>query len=541
MMDFVFNTMKFVFKMQWLSALSLNGFLCFTRFFTLCNESQRGLVVEVDDDDASTGGEFSAFQVLQMPTTLTGYSAFWSILLHASNNDVVTECISFLTDLCENLAPELTDALGSVRGQCLEICFGHMRRLLAENDTGRTDRCISLLEALLSRSEALSTYGLTSHHARLRSDLLTVSMKGLQQEWPAQRFRSNMSVWELRVSTGTQANLNPDQIRIIRKGIDIPFACNARTLTEAGVATGDLIQLSKRPPPPKPKAMLVDPHTGEMVAGFRNIVASWFQTHGENGSMTRQQCASFIRETRKDSCQWDDPRITAIFMQFDTLQDDELTERDFCSIYHVKASTHQGQRVVWDNLQAQGWGHDLKRKAEIYEHPSPSEENAKKVLLPRYLLGTRPEYFDLLVRLLDLGGNTMERVWALLGSLPTQQHVLDGLSSLTSITEEGDGWEGLLDPSSTFRLLYALEVVTAQVHAAAPTTSLGLRWREAFLSKGGLQHIHSLLTTKAASALVSQLHTQCVATLLELEEHFIRSTLPAELQPEPEPEPEPEP
>ena len=67
------------------------------------------------------------------------------------------------------------------------------------------------------------------------------------------------------------------------------------------------------------------------------------------------------------------------FKQFDTDQDDMLTEEDFVGIYKSKAQTHRGQHVVWENLDSQGWGHDLRPKSGL-----PARRKKQGESSPRY-------------------------------------------------------------------------------------------------------------------------------------------------------------
>ena len=49
----------------------------------------------------------------------------------------------------------------------------------------------------------------------------------------------------------------------------------------------------------------------------------------------------------------------------------------------------------------------------------------------------------------------MERVWQLLSTLPTQPALSQGLSSLATISDDGEGWATLLDPEPREPLILA--------------------------------------------------------------------------------------
>ena len=96
----LFTTKMATMPKGWFGSVSKEGFICLMRFFIIANETLEGLV-RLGVADANMDGEF-AFHILKMPTTLQGYECFWSILLHASDDTVVTECVSLLNSIHEN-------------------------------------------------------------------------------------------------------------------------------------------------------------------------------------------------------------------------------------------------------------------------------------------------------------------------------------------------------------------------------------------------------------------------------------------------------
>lgn len=535
----------------WYERVTPEGFKCFTRFYILANESLNN-VVRVGVAEANYGAEF-AFQLLKDPPTLQGADCLWRILLHASSDKVVRLCTKLLNDTHESLASEMMSALGDIRRRYIDTCMSHLKRQLVESDTRGVGRCVALLETLISRSEMNGTCGLKSHRSRLRSEDLQIRFNNLIKasilpQKLNRTVQTNMTVWDLRVMLAEEATtVMPEQIRLLAKSKEISFTANTKTLAQVGLQDTEVVSINMRKPPPKPKALLVD-SAKQMVPVFKDIVQSWFREFAPSGMMTRQECAAFIRSCRNDTCQWDDARIQAVYREYDTDNDDLLREEDFVRIYQTKASTYAGQQVVWDNLESRGWGYDLNRKAEVYI-ADPEEDERQKLLLPRYLLIQNADHFDLLLQLLDLGGETLEKVWGLVMNLPTQEAVLNGLTDLSSVSDDGHGWAVLLDPHSPFRLLYALQVVGSLIHIgdrdvgdSVPAAVHAARdWHKLFLSKGGFQHVHSLVMTGAAAPLQSSLHRQCIATLLRVERHFVLGALTSDalcIQAQCEPEPE---
>ena len=538
---------------EWLTQITVEGFSCFTRFFILANEDS-GALVRIGGSEGAGGtgavrGEF-AFQLLKLPETIEGIDCLWGILLHAEQNDVEKDCVALLNSVHESLSPDLMPIIGSIREAYVATCMGYMRQLLADGNTRAVRRCVVLLETLTGASEVNGTCGLRSHRGRLRAESIPITcvnnIQGTQSPQKSERVvRGNMNVWDLRVAIGVSVKTHPEQIRLFRKGREILFTRNAETLDEIGMRSNEIISINKRPPPAKSRARLLD-GKGEMVEGFRDIVAEWYERFSMMGRMTRQDCAGFIRGCRGDTCQWDDARVQAIFKEFDTDHDDILLEEDFLRIYKLKAENPRGQHVVWENLEMQGWGHDLKRKSLVYEQDSAAEEE-QRLLLPRHIISLSEDYFELLFQMLSLGGDTMHRVWNLLMRLPTNPTVLDAISSLSAIDDDNAGWETLLDPTSTFRLLYALQITEAFMQAGGeaseePEQPVGVDqkdpaaeregmwhvWRQQFLDKGGFKHMHTLLMSRDTSQLASSLHKQCVASLLNVVRFFVLGALVSE-------------
>lgn len=107
----------------------------------------------------------------------------------------------------------------------------------------------------------------------------------------------------------------------------------------------------------------------EMAARVRSIVISWFEKHSTDGRMSREQCAAFVRSCRHDQCQEDDERIVQLFASHDSNADGYLSLKDFLSIYREKARDPKGMQVVWQNLNAQGFGPDLRPKLKPQHEP----------------------------------------------------------------------------------------------------------------------------------------------------------------------------
>lgn len=76
---------------------------------------------------------------------------------------------------------------------------------------------------------------------------------------------------------------------------------------------------------------------------------------------------------------------------------------------------------------------------------------------PKYLVAQNQEYFEMLLTLLAMGQSELvEPVWGLLEKLPVNSKLHDDIKDLRGTDQ---GWDSLLDPHSTAKLLYSLKII----------------------------------------------------------------------------------
>ncbi len=88
---------------------------------------------------------------------------------------------------------------------------------------------------------------------------------------------------------------------------------------------------------------------------------------------------------------------------------------------------------------------------------------------PRVILTSNPDNFSMLSKLLSAPADVAAKAWDLLMTLPTNPVIQSGIASISapaSVTDDGTAaagvavpWNTLIDTSSPFRLLYALQIV----------------------------------------------------------------------------------
>jgi len=177
---------------------------------------------------------------------------------------------------------------------------------------------------------------------------------------------------------------------------------------------------------------------------------------------------------------------------------------------------------------------------------SPAAENAAQApaMTPACLLVATAANFDALFRLLALEDEVSSRTWQLLMNLPTDSRMVDGLHAIADAPldngemQDGSGaavptnWQALLDPTSSFKLLYALQVVDMLIfceggsppaHAGGGFADEGSAgrsaWCAAFTAHGGVSHFIHILTSYNTALLDKARgpqRTACLALLLNL-------------------------
>eukprot|EP01087_Luapelamoeba_hula_P004813 TRINITY_DN1477_c2_g1_i2.p1 TRINITY_DN1477_c2_g1~~TRINITY_DN1477_c2_g1_i2.p1 ORF type:complete len:2138 (-),score=282.67 TRINITY_DN1477_c2_g1_i2:109-6522(-) len=143
--------------------------------------------------------------------------------------------------------------------------------------------------------------------------------------------------------------------------------------------------------------------------------------------------------------------------------------------------------------------------------PPPQETR----LCPSTILSAQ-QYFEQLFELLNLDAFTAQMAWDLLMCLPTNSKLLQELRTFQSATYSAPVWSELLNPSSTFKLLYALQIVESEV-----TNEEGAKWCEGFVAQGGVSHLlHIFMSTDFLDEEKGSKRIVCLALLLKLANYF---------------------
>ncbi|PRP88236.1 ubiquitin domain-containing protein [Planoprotostelium fungivorum] len=137
---------------------------------------------------------------------------------------------------------------------------------------------------------------------------------------------------------------------------------------------------------------------------------------------------------------------------------------------------------------------------------------------------SKPENFDVLFSVLALGGTGAQLSWDLLMLLPTNVHSRSAITNLSLDTPPQ--WGQLLNASSTYALLYSLQIVVSLLEEREDDSSEDVEakkeWRERFLSLGGLKYLFSvLLENNFDDAEKGPKRKICLRVLLDIISSFI--------------------
>jgi hypothetical protein len=123
---------------------------------------------------------------------------------------------------------------------------------------------------------------------------------------------------------------------------------------------------------------------------------------------------------------------------------------------------------------------------------------------PRTILFTNQDFVDQFFELFQLqhptaGPSIHQKVWEIVMLLPTNPKMLKRFYSL----EEKPAWSTLLDPNSTFQLLYALQIVESILLEESDDVAEKKErdeWANRFVALGGFQHVFQIFIQRQPDA-----------------------------------------
>ena len=162
--------------------------------------------------------------------------------------------------------------------------------------------------------------------------------------------------------------LAPKYLKISKNSNVIKDTENGITLGELGFATGEnLIAEKNEIKEVVPTADLIV--NGKLSDKAFKIFNEWFDMYSnEDGQMTKETCALFIKGCTGEPATPNDDRIAGLFKQYDGNQDGFIERHEFLAFYEFSAKSKPS--TVRENLAKHNIRPDLKKLSEIKEEES---------------------------------------------------------------------------------------------------------------------------------------------------------------------------
>lgn len=208
-----------------------------------------------------------------------------------------------------------------------------------------------------------------------------------------------------------------------------------------------------------PQAPLIG-SDGELTPAARRIFSEWYDRFCDaNGDFTKEGAARFIQACCGDLPAVNDNRITGLFQAYDADGDGKMQKEEFL-VFYTTCSRGEKATTVRENLRAFNVRPDLKKLSEVEDEATAVVEE-----LPRYFIPRHQDHFDQLMSLLDGKDKELaEQAWELIQMLATNLQLYRQVLQLEIAKEAGSesvDWTKFFDKSSSYRLLYSLQIVQA--------------------------------------------------------------------------------
>lgn len=392
----------------------------------------------------------------------------WTLGLHCEREDVAPRVINFLIkahlSLGEALRASRPEVLKSLIHRCMSIL-----RSEDGKDPRLARRVIDILKNLVHETEVRGTGDVLPHGALQKGEALAplsvhnkATMKGGEL---LVQVHSNATLWDLKKQVASVLDLAPRFVQISRgwganltelKEID-----NGKTMRALGIKGGETLTTQKLAPEVQvPTAALTGP-TGELTPAAKRVFEAWYDMFCIDGQFTKQSAAHFIEGCCGDLPAPTDTRIAGLFQTYDREGDGVIRKAAFLSFY-TSCSRSEKATTVRENLKAFDVRPDLLRWSEVEEEATPDAGE-----MPRHFISKDNETFELLMQLLDgKDRQVAEEAWELVQMLSTNQDFYQRILKLEVAKSDGGDsvdWAKFFDRSSSYRLLYTLQIVQAML------------------------------------------------------------------------------
>ena len=471
------------------NTISVEYWNCFEAFFLHTNSVSKHIQLPESSDGRFTVTVFE----------FEGVEEVWRVSLQAVPQAVVQRSITFLNDLHENLADSLKSQLAQVRHAYLDHCmklFGEYSKL---GETQRAIRCLSLIHQLLDQSELRGIGSLRAHGTQTRGKLLHLTLnQSVAKEKPNRlpiKAHANDTLFELREQVGEELGISTGSVKLFANGVVLSYEQNSKLLRELKIRDQQTLLVSKRVAVVQ-QTDLLDSNKQVTRLHRAALVELFGRFAFTDGAMSKTDFINFILACGAGENSATDDRIGRIFNKLadPATKYEILTCEGFVEFYR-EASVDRPE-AVWADLKVHGWRRDLKKESEVAQEEKKGKDDEKT--LPRYLLASNAEYLQILFDVLGSTEATNEieaSVWQLLQRLPTNPALFASLHQLES---DKPDWNSLLNPTSLYRLLYALQILESLTEPIEDDEEKELklaerdRWSRQFLSSGGFNHLYDI-------------------------------------------------
>ncbi len=117
--------------------------------------------------------------------------------------------------------------------------------------------------------------------------------------------------------------------------------------------------------------------------------------------------------------------------------------------------------------------------------------------------------------------NLIEKTWDLLSKLPINIKLQQEIKELSGVMENKANWEKILDPKSTYKLLYSLKIINA-LHGNRKDTK-ATQWKFKFVQMGGFNHLLRTFISLDVISIETNLTMKCIEHLIIILYDFITS------------------
>ena len=473
------------------------------------------------------------FKVLENPNELDGYELIWKLVLSAPQGDTSKKAItSFLKlfILNEFDSEKRSRIWVSLINKCIETIKYYKNNFKNKSEkVSRISNIIHVMRELIEETEKKGTAGVISHSSIIKNSLIKLKInnniytkaipKNVERKFNLKVY-SNTTLWDLKKLLGNRCLIVPECIKVSNStSKDITENDHGKTLSDLKLKNDDTLTITKNiqvlDSIPR-KTLVID---GQLTNEFKEVLNEIFNNYSTEEKMNPEECAKFatVAVDSTDNISIEDSRIKSLFSSYDYEKEGFIRLQGFYSFFRDSIEIQRKIHVVWDNVKAFNFRHDLNK----YNEPL-DEYNCNKLLMPRYLIAKNQEFFKVIFQLQDEEDLIAKEASKFLSIITTNPVIFKNLILLEKILESSKNegvWNEYLDKDNFYKLLYSLQIVesffedfelgTQQVDCEPNELSIletsdknllksnqRLKWIEYFLTRGGLNHLLQVIHTE---------------------------------------------